>query len=365
MSRTKERLNDAGVRPSSLANRAARIPKTTAVSELADELRGLVQAQVALAAQLDEVVEEADDAQRRGEEQHQQRRRRDRLPGQRVRDEVPHPNSDHDRHPAHGRGAALGPVALRALLADLLAEALPREEPDQVRGEQDRDRERDPGRDEDASHATGSRWPAPAAPAASRSRPAAREALTRTTSPGRELAAQQRERRVGRGHTTARAVLRSVDGDQLVDAELHGGGGDLDVGGGRGVAELAHPAEDGPAPPRLVSPPLLVCASTCWTAGPAHRRRPRARVDTSAWSAARIDSGFALYASLTTVTPSGRSATSIRHRDTGAAAESTPATCSGLAPSSSATAAAASALPTWCAPTSRSATSAVPPGARA
>ena len=61
-----------------------------------------------------------------------------------------------DRDAAHRGRAALGLVALRALVADLLAEALPGEEPDQVRGEQDRDRERDARGDEDAPHATGS-----------------------------------------------------------------------------------------------------------------------------------------------------------------------------------------------------------------
>ena len=60
------------------------------------------------------------------------------------------------------------------------------------------------------------------------------------------------------------------------------------------------------------------------------------------------------------MTPSGRSVTSIRHREAGAAPDSAAATPSGVAPHSRATAAAARALPTWCAPTSRSATSAVP-----
>ena len=95
--------------------------------------------------------------------------------------------------PIVGR-AALGLVALRALVADLLAEALPGEEPDQVRGEQDRDRERHARGDEDTPHATGSRvrhW-SPSSASASRSRPAARDALTSTTSPGSSSRAQQR-----------------------------------------------------------------------------------------------------------------------------------------------------------------------------
>src|SRR4029078_3973421 len=111
----------------------------------------------------------------------------DRLAGEPVRDEVAHPDGDEDRHATHRRRAALGLVALRALVADLLPEALAGEEPDQVRGEQDGDRERHARGDEDSPHATGSRprsSDSAIAAAASRSSPAAREALTSTTSPG-------------------------------------------------------------------------------------------------------------------------------------------------------------------------------------
>ena len=72
MSRTKERLSEPGVRPSALPKRSARIPKTVAVSTWPTILDGLVEAEVAGAAELDEVVEEADDPQRGREEQHQQ-----------------------------------------------------------------------------------------------------------------------------------------------------------------------------------------------------------------------------------------------------------------------------------------------------
>src|SRR5581483_1251862 len=112
-----------------------------------------------------------------------------------VRDEVPEPDGDDDGDPAHGRGPALGLVGGRSVLPDLLAEALPGEETDQVRGEQDRHRQGHTRRDQDAPH----RAPPPGAaigvaaevalcsssPVATRSRPADRDALTSTTSSGR------------------------------------------------------------------------------------------------------------------------------------------------------------------------------------
>ena len=111
-------------------------------------------------------------------------------------DEVADPDRDQDRDAAHRRRAALGLVALRALVADLLAEALPREEPDQVRGEQDRDRERHARGDEDAPHATGSR-----VGVQQRGRqpvqPGRAGGLDQHDVAGRQLGAQQLERRVG------------------------------------------------------------------------------------------------------------------------------------------------------------------------
>src|SRR6185312_999127 len=159
-------------------------PEDRGGEHLADDLGRLVEAEVAGAAQLDEVVEEADDPQRGREEQHQHRRRADLLAGDHVREQVAQPYRDHDRDPAHGGGAALGLVALRAFRADLLPEALPGEEADEVRREQDGDRQCDARGDEDAPHAAPSRRAA-----ATRSSPAAREAFTSTTSPGASSAA--------------------------------------------------------------------------------------------------------------------------------------------------------------------------------
>ena len=114
------------------------------------------------------------------------------------RDQVADPHRDDDRRAAHGRRAALLLVVLRAVLADLLAEALLGEHPDQVRGEQDR---RPRAR---RSPRSGSSSPGGcrscrciagdlgrrSGRSATRSRPADRDALTSTTSPVRQLVAQ-------------------------------------------------------------------------------------------------------------------------------------------------------------------------------
>ena len=85
----------------------------------------------------------------------------------------------------------------------------------------------------------------------------------------------------------------------------------------------------------------------------AQLRRPPAASATSASSAADIDSGLALYASLTTVTPSARSVTSMRQRLRGCGrGQNRRRSRRAARPASRPTAAAASALRTWCAPTS-------------
>ena len=83
----------------------------------------------------------------------------------------------------------------------------------------------------------------------------------------------------------------------------------------------------------------------------------------SAARAARIDSGLALYASLTTVTPSSRRDTSMRQRLRGPAADSAAATSAGAMPAASAAPAADRALATWCSPTTCSATGCSSPAA--
>ena len=91
-------------------------------------------------------------------------------------------------------------------------------------------------------------------------------------------------------------------------------------------------------------------------------RRLGPAIVASVRNAADIESGFALYASLTTVTPSALVVTSIRCRDRRSARDRLAATCSGVAPSSSPTAAADRALPTWWAPCRPSVTVASPCG---
>ena len=77
---------------------------------------------------------------------------------------------------------------------------------------------------------------------------------------------------------------------------------------------------------------------------------------TSARSAAAIDAGLALYESSMTVTPSGRSKTSIRRSEASRSPVKASATSAGDSPSRSATAAASSELPTWCRPAAASRT---------
>src|SRR5437016_2698312 len=102
-------------------------------------------------------------------------------------DEVADPDRDDDGDPAHGRGAALCLMRGRPVRPDLLAETLPGEEPDQVGREQDGHRQGHTRGDEDASHRSAppsvSTHPEPwslSRPAATRSRPAERDALTST-----------------------------------------------------------------------------------------------------------------------------------------------------------------------------------------
>ena len=76
VSRTNEMYGDAGVRNCSLGNCSARTAKMTADERLADELRPCAQAEAALLGDLDEVVEEADEAEPGHQEEHEQRRSR-------------------------------------------------------------------------------------------------------------------------------------------------------------------------------------------------------------------------------------------------------------------------------------------------
>src|SRR5581483_4274369 len=154
----------------------------------------------------DEVVEEPDTAEADHEEQRQQaggvRAAAAAAHDDHVRAQVADYGRADDRDATHRRGAALDQVGLRAVSANLLTETAAPEEGDHQRGTQDRGEQRDDGCDQDRLHAVPppdpsrsvprSRAASVAAPpgessaiaSATRSRLAAREALTSTTSEG-------------------------------------------------------------------------------------------------------------------------------------------------------------------------------------
>src|SRR6185437_12092882 len=152
------------------------------------------QAEAGLAVDLDEVVHEADQAEAGHQAQHEQAGRGDLVTGQQVPDHVADQRREHDHRAAHGRSTALGRVRGRSFLAYQLAVSAPGEQLDrQRRAEQGKDQGH-PSRDDDGPHgatspavsARGDDPPEPPAASARATvcRPAARDALIRTTSPG-------------------------------------------------------------------------------------------------------------------------------------------------------------------------------------
>src|SRR3954467_8184595 len=124
--------------------------------------------------ELDEVVQEADQAARqRHEDDDQPRQLVFREQKERER------GSEQDQNAAGGRRSALLDVVRRTFLADLLPELLAAEKRDKTRPGEDRDQAGDDAGDEDSRHAT-----TPASASATRSRPSTRAPLTRTQSPG-------------------------------------------------------------------------------------------------------------------------------------------------------------------------------------
>ena len=221
---------------------------------------------------------------------------------------------------------------------------------------------RDRGRDQDALHAAPPferQQSRPGASSASATaEPATLEALTSTTSPGPQLIMQQRDGGVDVGHRAPTPRPMSLPG------RARGGWPRPPVLGPTTTSLSMFSRDDQAGRSRRGR------RSRRRRARPSRRARPRsvgrfaaAHRRERAFSAARMDSGLALYESLTMVTPSGRGAHLHPARRHAARRRRAPAaTSSGVAPSSSATAAAASALPTWCAPCSASATSAAPAG---
>src|SRR6266536_2562883 len=148
---------------------------------LAGELRTASQAEAALLIDLDEIVDETDEPEPAHQAEHQNpghryRRQRDHVP-----DKVTNERRDYDHRAAHGWRTPLARVSGWSLFPDQLAIAMQAEDPNGQRCADQREHERDRGRDEDGLHrATSSASSA----FATRSSPARRDALIRTTSPG-------------------------------------------------------------------------------------------------------------------------------------------------------------------------------------
>src|SRR6185437_9222630 len=150
---------------------------------LADQLRAAAQAQAAAHEQLDEVVEEAHEAEAGHQEQDQDAGGGHRVAGEPVTERVADQRGDDDDDAAHARGAALaqGRRGLRAFEPDGLAELALAQHGDRRPGPEQRDDHRDRAREQDGLH-----WSSSASrPSATSHRPAAFEAFTSTTSPGR------------------------------------------------------------------------------------------------------------------------------------------------------------------------------------
>ena len=247
---------------------------------------------------------------------------------------------------AHGRGAALGGVLGRAVLPDLLAVAALCEEPDgQRRAEQRQHHARRPRRRGWSSQ----RLPPRSAPARRAAGSPQREALTRTTSPGPEPVLD-RGRPPRRTSGTCSSSPRQA-GSALAPASI----------GAASSPTTISPVR--PAPRRPA--PTCSCSSVRLAAQLAHRpehgeRAPPRAIDGQRRQRRPDGLGVSVVGVVDTVTPSGRSVTSIRHLLRATAADSPSATAGWPRPSWPASAAAASALVTLCSPCSRSRTGACP-----
>ena len=150
---------------------------------LAEELGPAAQAEAAAHEDLDEVVKEADEAEAGHQEQHEHARGGHRVIGEQCPSDVADQRGDDDDDAAHGRRAALaqGRRGLRALEPHLLAELALAQHADRRPGAEQRDDHRDGAGEQDRLH-----WSSSASrPSATSHRPAAFDAFTSTTSPGR------------------------------------------------------------------------------------------------------------------------------------------------------------------------------------
>src|SRR5437868_421094 len=133
--------------------------------------------------ELDEVVEEA---HRAAAERHEQNGERGNLVlGDR---EERHGRGDEDEQTAHRRRALLAAVRLGAFFPDVLAELIRAQEADEPRSDDDRDDHREDPGGEDSDHAVATLLSS----SAIASSPTARDALTRTASPGRTTSSSER-----------------------------------------------------------------------------------------------------------------------------------------------------------------------------
>ena len=167
-----------------LTHSSARIAKPAATSSWPAGLAPLAQPEVAAPAHAEVVVDEADDRHR--DDQHHQRdagARKPDLLGTHVRDEVADERAPDDGDAAHRRRARLLHVRVRerAVVADLLADALALEDADEERRAEDAQEERDAHADEQGDHDRPPR--AVTSAVATSSSPTARLAFTSTTSP--------------------------------------------------------------------------------------------------------------------------------------------------------------------------------------
>src|SRR5699024_7274877 len=147
---------------------------------LTDELGHRPQTERSLLPDLDEVIEESDDAEAAGQPQHEQTRGRRHGTGEQVSEQVGEDGGADDDDSAHGRGAALGRMRGRTVVTDELAVSLLDEHPDEQRGAHQREDERQTGCEQDGYHRA---LDTAAISSPRQRRPASREDLTRTVSP--------------------------------------------------------------------------------------------------------------------------------------------------------------------------------------
>ena len=121
---------------------------------LAGELGRLGQAEAALVADLEVVVDEADDAEQDhgDDDQGPGRGERDPAAAEQVDDQVAGDGAEDDHGPAHGRGAALGLVGVGQVDLDELPQPAPAEGPDGQRRPHQPEGQGDGGRDQDPDH---------------------------------------------------------------------------------------------------------------------------------------------------------------------------------------------------------------------